>query len=164
MKKLIVFMFSIVLMGSCAKKGCTDPYSLNYDAVATEDNGTCDDVREITLSFSLDSTGWEWIGGDITISHNSFSGGVLTVTNIPGYSPEWQGQPGFYIPETSITFTMNKSENIQMAAIAYCEETLLVSGYVNHYFKVDAEINGSVFELQQWKQVDGSTTTYWVVP
>ena len=153
-----------MILGSCAKKGCTDPYSLNYDAVATEDDGTCDDIREITLTFSLDSTGWEWIGGDITISHNSFSGGVLTVTNIPGYSPEWQGQPGFYIPETSITFTMNKSENIQMAAIAYCEETLLVSGYVNHYFKVDAEINGSVFELQQWKPVDGSTTTYWIVP
>ena len=37
MKKLIVFMFSIVLLGSCTKEGCNDPQAKNYDS----DDGTC---------------------------------------------------------------------------------------------------------------------------
>tara|TARA_B100001057_G_scaffold402795_1_gene414858 strand:+ start:226 stop:714 length:489 start_codon:yes stop_codon:yes gene_type:complete len=41
MKKLIVFMFSIVLLGSCGKEGCNDPDAINYDSSVTKDDGTC---------------------------------------------------------------------------------------------------------------------------
>ena len=41
MKKLIIFMFSIVLLGSCSKKGCTDPNAVNYSSEAVDDDGTC---------------------------------------------------------------------------------------------------------------------------
>ena len=37
MKKLIVFVFSVVLLGSCTKEGCNDPQAKNYDS----DDGTC---------------------------------------------------------------------------------------------------------------------------
>ena len=41
MKKLILFMFSVVLLGSCNKEGCTDPTATNYNADASIDDGTC---------------------------------------------------------------------------------------------------------------------------
>ena len=37
MKKLLVFIFSLVLLGSCSKEGCNDPQAKNYDL----DDGTC---------------------------------------------------------------------------------------------------------------------------
>ncbi len=157
-------MFSIVLLGSCGKRGCTDPYSIDYDANATKDDGTCSDTREVTLTFSLDSTGLEFIGGDaITILHNSFPNGVLTCPT-PGHYVAGFGSGAFYDPETSQTFTIDKSENLQISARAVCEEVMFSSGNVYYYFKVDAEINGEVFELQQWKIQDGPANTNWIVP
>ena len=41
MKKLIVFILSVVLLGSCNKEGCTDPTATNYNADASSDDGTC---------------------------------------------------------------------------------------------------------------------------
>jgi len=43
MKKLIVFMFSIVLFGSCNKdnEGCTDWNATNYNSVASINDGSC---------------------------------------------------------------------------------------------------------------------------
>tara|TARA_B110000902_G_C13729667_1_gene368431 strand:- start:47 stop:484 length:438 start_codon:yes stop_codon:yes gene_type:complete len=41
MKKLIVFVFSVVLLGSCAKKGCMDIKSVNYSQEAEKDDGSC---------------------------------------------------------------------------------------------------------------------------
>ena len=41
MKKLIVFIFSVLLLGSCAKEGCNDPEAINYDSSVTKDDGTC---------------------------------------------------------------------------------------------------------------------------
>ena len=38
MKKLIIFLFSVVLLGRCAKEGCTDLNSRNFNAEAKEDD------------------------------------------------------------------------------------------------------------------------------
>ncbi len=34
-------MFSIVLLGSCGKEGCSDPDAINYDSSVTKNDGTC---------------------------------------------------------------------------------------------------------------------------
>ena len=60
MKKIVVFMFSIVLLGSCRKKGCTDPYAVNYDSVATEADGSCiliGDTYQGGIVFYVDGAG-----------------------------------------------------------------------------------------------------------
>ena len=43
MKKIIVLVFSIVLLGSCQKdiEGCTDTTAVNYNSEATIDDGSC---------------------------------------------------------------------------------------------------------------------------
>ena len=41
MKKLIVFIFSLLLLGSCTKEGCNDPQAKNYDSSVKKDDGTC---------------------------------------------------------------------------------------------------------------------------
>jgi len=64
MKKLIVFMFSVVLLGSCQKdiEGCTDPQAKNYNADATKDDGSCEfigigDTMQGGIIFFLDGNG-----------------------------------------------------------------------------------------------------------
>ena len=41
MKKLLVFVFILALLGSCSKKGCNDPLAKNYDSSVKKDDGTC---------------------------------------------------------------------------------------------------------------------------
>ena len=43
MKRLIVFVFAVTLLGSCKKdiEGCTDPMANNYDSDANIDDGSC---------------------------------------------------------------------------------------------------------------------------
>ena len=52
MKKLIVFMFSIVLLGSCTKdiEGCTDATAVNYNPDANIDNSTCQYVPTLSTA------------------------------------------------------------------------------------------------------------------
>ena len=42
MKRLLVFVFAVTLLGSCGKKGCTDPVADNYNSDATKDDGSCE--------------------------------------------------------------------------------------------------------------------------
>ena len=53
MKKLIVFIFSIVLLGSCSKQGCTDPIATNYNSSAEQDDGSCEYATDF-VNASLD--------------------------------------------------------------------------------------------------------------
>ena len=39
---LFVCLFSLVLIGSCSKQGCTDPIATNYSSRAEEDDGSCE--------------------------------------------------------------------------------------------------------------------------
>ena len=41
-------MFSIVLLGSCEKEGCTDPDAVNYDSSANDEDGTCEYVPTLS--------------------------------------------------------------------------------------------------------------------
>jgi hypothetical protein len=49
-------MFSVVLLGSCEKQGCTDPYSPEYDSEATKDDGSCSNNRTLSVKFSIENT------------------------------------------------------------------------------------------------------------
>ncbi|MCB9235682.1 MAG: DUF3500 domain-containing protein [Bacteroidia bacterium] len=42
MKKLLLILFCASLFFSCKREGCTDPASLNYDAKAKVDDGSCE--------------------------------------------------------------------------------------------------------------------------
>jgi hypothetical protein len=42
MKKQLIFILSILILGSCGKKGCTDPLAVNYDSNAKKDDNSCE--------------------------------------------------------------------------------------------------------------------------
>ena len=80
MKKLIVFMFSIVLLGSCQKdiEGCTDPLAVNYSASANTANGSCSYTPIIGDTYQ----------GGIVFYLDSNSGGLIAAPTDQGQA-EW---------------------------------------------------------------------------
>ena len=69
MKKLTIFMFSIVLLGSCQKdiEGCTDATAVNYNPDATIDNSSCQYVPTLsTIPVVYNSGSTAESGGVIT--------------------------------------------------------------------------------------------------
>ena len=79
MKKLIVFMFLVVLLGSCSKKECTDPLAINYDADATKDDGSCEFI-EIGDSYQ---------GGIVFYLDSNNLGGLIAAPTDQSNAAEW---------------------------------------------------------------------------
>ena len=80
MKKLIVFIFSIVLLGSCQKdiEGCTDATAINYNPDATIDNSSCQYVPVLsTVPATISGTTVE-TGGVIS----SDGGSAITLRGV----------------------------------------------------------------------------------
>ena len=50
MKRILVFVFAVALLGSCQKdiEGCTDATAVNYNPDATIDNSTCQYVPTLS--------------------------------------------------------------------------------------------------------------------
>ena len=98
MKKLLVFIFSLVLLGSCSKEGCNDPQAKNYDS----DDGTC--LYSILGDWELQT--YILNGDDLTstlshyIVHLYSDSSYLTEQLSPGDSSYF---------ETRGTFTLNDS-------------------------------------------------------
>jgi hypothetical protein len=42
MKKQLIFILSILILGSCGKEGCTDPLAINFDSNAKKDDNSCE--------------------------------------------------------------------------------------------------------------------------
>ena len=60
MKKHLLFVFLIILLGSCRKKGCTDPTAANYNSTAHQADGSCisiGDTYQGGIIFYLDGNG-----------------------------------------------------------------------------------------------------------
>jgi hypothetical protein len=93
MKKFIIFMFSIVLLGSCQKdiNGCTDPTALNYSNLATEDDGSCmyESVFVETFNLTFDAS---TSMGFYTPMFNYESGDVIIIETVNQYL-EWTALP-----------------------------------------------------------------------
>ena len=62
MKRLLVFVFAVVLLGSCSKNtgGCTDANAENYNADASADDGSCEYPDNGNYSLSFDGDG-DWV-------------------------------------------------------------------------------------------------------
>ena len=69
MKKLIAFILSVVLLGSCAKEGCTDPNSINFNAEAKEDDASC----LYTLVGTWEGVSWIPNGNNIIQNYDEFT-------------------------------------------------------------------------------------------
>ncbi len=81
-----LFIGGLATFSGCAKKGCTDDTADNYDADATEDDGTCIPARDKFLgTYSLSGTVACPVSGNGTINPTATtvstnSGGALKIT------------------------------------------------------------------------------------
>ena len=160
MKRLLVFVFAVAFLGSCGKKGCTDIYSVDYDSEATKDDGLCSNERDITITWTMDTTGWEAVEPDIVCQHSSFPNGEINV-NLDQYSQ------GINTPscEASVTFRLEKGEIVYLEAISFHERN---NGTEEdeYLMRIVAQINETTIEIQPGRDINSSDVTeiYWTVP
>lgn len=87
MKKLIVFVFSIVLLGSCQRdvEGCTDVNATNYNSDATIDDGSCfypvTNIPDTAFEQALIDLGYDDIIDGSVVTLNIISVDSLTLNN-----------------------------------------------------------------------------------
>jgi hypothetical protein len=174
MKKLLVFMFSVVLLGSCGKEGCADVYSVDYNADATKDDGSCSDQRRVKFSIEMgddftyvypnsqpvSTEGWCWA----QVHCEYISAGLNQVGGTDGIGQGNNSQGWNLLFSESEEYIFEKNDNITM------ELSGVVKLMENVSFVVKAQINNE--EIILWNKtynvtVAGQTineTQNWIVP
>ena len=142
MKKLIIFVFSVLLLGSCAKEGCTDPLAINYDADATKDNGSCEivnigDTHQGGILFYLDGNG----GGLVAANEDQIPSG-----NVPAL--RWGCSGVLIIGSNGVSVGTGNQNTIDIELGCTTPETaadicsnLSIGGYSDWYLPSKDELN-----------------------
>jgi hypothetical protein len=94
MKKLLFInclTFSLIIISSCAKEGCTNPFANNFSSEAEKDNGSCQfDSDAMTGSYSINGTincgisGTGSLTDELCNVHNSQTARHKVVLYLPG--------------------------------------------------------------------------------
>jgi len=141
MKKLIIFMFSVVLLGSCGKEGCTDPQALNYNPDSTKDNGSCEffDIGDINIGDTMQ-------GG--VIFYLDGNGGGLIAATADENEKQWGCSGIWASTDTLIGSGLSNTQNIvdtcgQGTAADFCIN-LSLNGY-NDWFLPSKDELGYLF-------------------
>ncbi len=102
MKKFIIFIFLVVLLGSCTKEGCNDPQAKNYDLSVKKDDGTC--LYSILGDWELQT--YILNGDDLT---STFSDYIIHLYSDSSYLVEYLLAGDSIYVNTRGTFTLNDS-------------------------------------------------------
>jgi hypothetical protein len=157
MKKLIIFMFSIVLLGSCAKEGCTDPQASNYNTEASKDDGTC--------KYSILG---EWyansriINGNETI--NDFSYYTITFNPTGTYLIEMEDNVNGYTDIEGVYSIDGTNSNLITMQNTYQNDYDNTGWFINDYWTIfecsEITANAGEFEMtnSNWASSSGVNT------
>lgn len=88
----LVLLFCGVLtfsLNSCSKKGCTDPDSVNFNADAGKDDGTCTYEGSVVFWFGQATSDSLWYDGSSTLTY-TVDGTVVGTEDVNVY---WTGAP-----------------------------------------------------------------------
>jgi len=100
MKRLLVFVFALSLLGSCIKEGCNDPQAKNYDSSVKKDDGTC--LYSILGDWELQK--YILNGDDLT---STFSDYIVHLYSDSSYLAEYLMLGDSIYINTRGTFTLN---------------------------------------------------------
>ena len=171
-------MFSVVLLGSCAKEGCTDPYSIGYNPEATKDDGSCSDQRRVKFILEIESFDYYYpdsvmglLGltptpgtyGTIGFSMSFFnytSNGVLVNEQITASTNQFTGEELLYIESNEVILLKNENIIIDYGVGLSQTNSASVTGKAivgnEEIVFYDETINTTPWEREE--------TFYWIVP